>query len=254
MIQITCKITQKRRLHSNCFDFWISSPEMTRDAVAGQFLHIRCGEKVLRRPISICETDKEAAELRIVFEVRGEGTKWLSERSVGEYLDVLGPLGNGFDLSDTGRKALFIGGGIGVPPLLEAAKAFGRRADAVLGFRCADSTILTEDFKNTCSNVYIACEDGTIGSKGLVTDILNTLLNTAHYEVFYACGPQPMLHAVSSVAAKSNIDCYVSLEERMGCGVGACLVCACKTKTGGKETYRHVCKDGPVFKSDEVEW
>ena len=211
---------------------------MTRDAVAGQFLHIRCGEKVLRRPISICETNKAAAELRIVFEVRGEGTKWLSEQSVGEYLDVLGPLGNGFDLSDTSRKALFIGGGIGAPPLLEAAKAFGRRADAVLGFRCADSAILTEDFKNACSNVYIACEDGTIGSKGLVTDILDTLLNTARYDVFYACGPQPMLHAVSSIASKSNMGCYIAKNEWVAVW-GLLPVCACKTKAG-KETYRHV--------------
>lgn len=245
-------ICRKTALGYLCYDLTLHCPDIAQAAVPGQFVHILCGEKTLRRPISICEIHKEEGTIRIVFDVRGEGTAWLADRSEGETLNVLGPLGNGFDVSDTSQKALFVGGGIGVPPLLEAAKAFCGRADAILGFKCCDNAVLTEDFRRCCSEVYVTSDDGSVGEHGFVTDVLTKIC--AQYDVIYACGPTAMLKAVSACAKRKGITCYVSLEERMGCGVGACLVCACEVNNNGIGTYKHVCKDGPVFRAEEVIW
>ncbi|HOO25812.1 MAG TPA: dihydroorotate dehydrogenase electron transfer subunit [Clostridiales bacterium] len=241
-------------LNNSAFELIFNAPEIAEFAKPGQFVHILCKNKTLRRPISICEIDKALGNLRIVFDIRGEGTAWLSKRQKGEYIDVLGPLGNGFPCTEMKKAPLFIGGGLGVPPLLEATKCFDSKANAILGFRSEENVILYEDFMASCENVYLTSDDGTCGRKGFVTDVMKELVLEKAYDVVYACGPFPMLKAVSAIADEHDIDCFVSLEERMGCGVGACLVCACQVEIAGQRDHKHVCKDGPVFNAKEVVW
>ena len=254
-LQTEGRIAVMRRLSQAAYDITLFAPELAGAAIPGQFVHIRCGEQPLRRPISICAIDRKNGALRLVFEVRGKGTEWLSKRQVGELLDVLGPLGNGFSLPEDGEGVLLVGGGIGTPPLLGVAQALSGKAEAILGFRNADACILARDFALACANVQIATDDGSLGYHGLVTDLLQARISQEKpCSGILACGPKPMLMAVSALAQEYHIPCQVSLEERMGCGVGACLVCACKTKEADGEHYRHVCKDGPVVDAKEVVW
>lgn len=248
------KIQTIKAFNSSCFDMQIYCPEIANASKAGQFVHVQCEGKTLRRPISICEIDKDAGTIRLVFDIRGEGTRWLSDKKKDESLNILGPLGNGFDLNDAEKKVLFVGGGMGIPPLLEAAKAFKGKADAILGFKCIDNSMLIDDFKCVCSNITMMSDDGSLGEKGFVTSLLCDRLIAEKYDAVYSCGPSAMLKAVSEIALENNIECYVSMEERMACGVGACLVCACKVKVNGQEAYKHVCKDGPVFNAKEIVW
>lgn len=243
-----------RQLNRTVYDIELHCPEMAAAAKPGQFVHIRCGEKTLRRPISICGINKQAGTLRLVYEVRGEGTAWLAQQKEGCEIDVLGPLGNGFPLGEADRKVLFVGGGIGVPPLLETSKFFGENAVAILGFRNQDAVILQEEFEKACGAVHITTDDGSCGRHGLVTDVLKECLEQGGYSEIFACGPTPMLKGVSALAKEFGVPCLVSLEERMGCGIGACLVCACKTHENGEDHMRHVCKNGPVFNAEEVVW
>ena len=220
----------------------------------GQFVHIKCGEgTLLRRPISICEwtESREGDTLTIVFEVRGEGTAWLARRPAGHTADVLGPLGNGFAIDREGRY-LLVGGGIGVPPMLGCARYTGGTSTAILGFRSKDKTILLDEFGGDCNDVQIATDDGSLGYHGFVDALVRQELGRDRsYDAVLACGPKPMLKSVAKVAAESNVPCQVSMEERMGCGVGACLVFATPMRDG---TVKHVCKDGPVFDAEEVDW
>lgn len=254
--QEPCEILSKQNLFGQCYEFLLGSGNIAGCAAPGQFLNIRCGEKVLRRPISICEIIDSHKAVRIVFDVRGEGTAWLADRREGECLDVLGPLGHGFSSFENYKKPLLIGGGMGVPPLLEAAKQFEGRADAALGFKSACCTMLMQDFSKYCGKVLVTTEDGSCGEFGYVTDCARASIQSRGCDAIYACGPVPMLKAVAALADEYKIDCFVSLEERMGCGIGACLVCACSVtvKEGDGPAYRHVCKDGPVFRSQEVIW
>lgn len=252
-IQEDFRIVSAQALTETAYDFTIEAPSIAHRARAGQFVNILCEGKTLRRPISICGIDKEKGLLRIVFEVKGEGTKWLSERKTGDFINILGPLGNGFPEDIAEGEAVVIGGGIGTPPMLETAKLFGGRVDAILGFRTRGAVILENDFDEVCKSVSVATDDGSYGAHGFVTDILRERLEKP-CRVICACGPMPMLKAVAAMAAEKNVPCYVSLEERMGCGIGACLVCACKTKEKDGEHHRHVCKNGPVFDSREVAW
>lgn len=249
----TCPVLRMEALAKNTYDLVIKSESIAAVASPGQFVHIRVPGFTLRRPISLCETDVDRGTLRMVFEVRGEGTKELARVRVGDTLDVMGPLGHGFTVEDLSQPVLFVGGGIGTPPLLEAARRFGKNATVALGFRNAAAVILTEDFEQQGCRVMVATDDGSAGYHGLVTDLVEQRLEEGPVAKIYACGPKPMLKAVAARAAERGISCEVSLEERMGCGVGACLVCACKTRReDGSETYSHVCKDGPVFPAEEV--
>ncbi|MDD5952346.1 MAG: dihydroorotate dehydrogenase electron transfer subunit [Oscillospiraceae bacterium] len=244
-----CKILSKQELTKGIFSFVVQAGEMAKTAQPGQFANLLAPGKTLRRPISICEIDKEQETLRFVFEIRGEGTQLLSEFAVGDSFDILGPLGNGFQLGDTKRKALFVGGGIGVPPLLQGAKAFGENATVVLGFRSQNAMILREDFEQAGCKVIVATDDGSYGHHGLVTDCIGDV----EADVIFACGPMPMLKALTKVADDRKIECQISLEERMACGIGACLGCACRIRReDGSETFGHVCKDGPVFDYHKV--
>ncbi|MEG2857903.1 MAG: dihydroorotate dehydrogenase electron transfer subunit, partial [Clostridia bacterium] len=236
------------------FDFWLHAPQIARLARPGQFLHIRCGHsRLLRRPISICDIAGDA--IRVVFEVRGEGTALLSHRTEGDSVDVLGPLGNGVfpDIFDT-RPVLFVGGGIGAPPLLFAAKRCNV-AHAVLGFKNSAAVILKDEFYDACKTLLIATDDGSVGAHGTIEKPMGILLDKNDYCAVMACGPRPMLRAAARLAEEHSVPCWVSMEERMGCGVGACLVCACKTHgASGEDEFSHVCKDGPVYPAASVIW
>lgn len=247
--QKLCSIIRTEKLNTDAVSLWLEAGELAENAAVGQFVNIKCGEGLLlRRPISICRM--EGTQLNIVFEVRGEGTAWLAERQPGETLDVLGPLGHGFTYPD--GKVLVVGGGIGVPPMLQTAQKAPHGAIACLGFRNADKAMLISEFEQCCDQVYLSSDDGTLGVHSYVAGIVDTAL-TEHPDIsaVLACGPKIMLKTVFAAARKHNVPCQVSMEERMGCGIGACLVCACKSSAG---EYKHVCKDGPVFNAEEVSW
>lgn len=244
-----CEILEKQELAKGMYSIVVAAGELAKAAEPGQFANILIPGKTLRRPISICEIDKEKETLRFVFEIRGEGTEQLAQFKVGDQLDILAPLGNGFKVGDTGRKAILVGGGIGVPPMLQAAKAFGANATVIIGFRNKNAMILEEDFKKAGCNVIVATDDGSYGHHGLVTECLEGV----EADVIMACGPMPMLKGLCKIAEARGIECQISLEERMACGIGACLGCACKTKRAdGEEIFGHVCKNGPVFDYREV--
>ena len=251
-VEQRCTIVEAVHLPSGGVSMTFQSHGMAAQITRpGQFVHVRCGEGLLlRRPISICSWSVEGDLIRMVFEARGEGTRWLAQRQVGEELDVLGPLGHGFQMEPQGRY-LLVGGGIGVPPLLGVAAQLGEKAIAVLGFRNKDAVILEEDFQAAGAKTFIATDDGSYGHHGLVTD----LCRDQDFDCVMACGPAPMLKAVTALAEQRGVPCYVSLEERMACGIGACLGCAVAlNKEDGTQYFGHVCKDGPVFESHRVAW
>ena len=255
-IEQMCTIVEVSKLNEYAYSFTLEVGEMvTKEGLrAGQFLHIQCGEgHLLRRPISVCLCMEDAPHdtARIVFEVRGEGTHWLAQRQVGDKLNVLGPLGNGFQITPEDRL-LLVGGGIGVPPLLGQAAYTAKKATAVLGFRSADRAMLVKDYQNYCKEVYLCSDDGPMGRHGFVDAQLRDILEKdKDFTAVLACGPKPMLKNVAKVAVEYGVPCQVSLEERMACGVGACLGCAVQMADG---TMKHVCKDGPVFDAKEVDW
>ncbi len=210
----------------------------------GQFAHVYVPGKTLRRPISVC--DASDGVLRLVYQVKGEGTRLMSQMKGGS-VDVLVPLGNGFDIQK-GRRYCLIGGGIGVPPMLYTAKQCDDPL-IITGFRNKSLVILQDDLRSQ-GETLLCTDDGTAGRQGFVTDLLRERINEV--DEVCACGPTPMLKAVAAVCKESGKPCRVSLEERMGCGVGACLVCAVKVRKNGEEIMQHVCKDGPVFNAEEV--
>lgn len=245
-----CKLITKKQLSDCIYDFTVECPEMAVKTKPGQFLHIICGgDAYLRRPISVCEV-KDNKALRFIFQVRGIGTDALADKNVGDMLDVLGPLGNGFNIENPSEKCLLVGGGIGIFPLLELAKRFGKSCSVLLGFRSAADMMMTDEFAKYADNVFVATNDGSCGYKGFVTDVLKNIASSNKIDNVFVCGPTPMMREASRVAAEYNVPCQVSLEERMACGIGACVGCVC-TINGQR---RRVCKDGPVFNASEVEW
>ncbi len=211
----------------------------------GQFAHVYVPGKSLRRPISVCDASQNV--LRLVYQVKGEGTKIMSKMQAGSDVDVLVPLGNGFKIEQDRRYCL-IGGGIGAPPMLYTAKQCDNPL-IITGFRNESLVILQDDFKSV-GETLLCTDDGSAGRKGFVTDLLREKID--EIDEVCACGPTPMLKAVAAVCAEFNKPCQISLEERMGCGVGACLVCAVKVRKNGEEIMQHVCKNGPVFNAEEV--
>ena len=231
----------------------ILKTKAAQDAVPGQFINIfsKDSSNLLPRPISICEIDKAASTLRMVYRVVGKGTLEFSDLAAGDKVTVLGPLGNGFPLE--GERPIVVGGGIGVPPMLQLAKELEGSVTAVMGYR-NDDLFLTEEFTDVAVELCIATDDGSVGTHGTVVDAIKE--NELEPDVIYACGPKPMLKALAAFAAEKNIKCYVSMEERMACGVGACLGCVCQSTEVDDHSHVHnkrVCKDGPVFLSTEVE-
>lgn len=258
-MKMTAVLTGQVKLADDIFDMRIKAPQIAAEAVPGQFvsLYSTDGAKLLPRPISLCGIDKEAGELRLVYRIAGAGTKEFSALKAGDTIDVLGPLGNGFPVQP-GKRAFLIGGGIGIPPMLELAKALSQvnagsgLVQAVLGYR--DSRMFLKDEFQAYGPVYTATEDGSAGTKGNVLDVIREQGLTA--DIIYACGPTPMLRALKAYAAELGIPCWLSLEEKMACGVGACLACVCQSKDIDEHSQVHnkrICKDGPVFLADEIE-
>lgn len=263
--KVTARVLSQTTLSQGIYDMRIET-ELAEDAKPGQFISVytKDASKLLPRPISICEADKEKNCLRIVYRAAGAGTKEFATYKENETVEILGTLGNGFPLEKAqGKKAFLMGGGIGVPPIVELAKKLSeeylakgldpkQEITAIVGYRNAD-LFLKEDLEKYV-RVVIATEDGSVGSKGNVMDAIRE--NNLQAEIIYACGPMPMLRAIRSYAMEQNIPAYISLEERMACGVGACLGCVCKTTK--KDDHSHVnntriCTDGPVFLAEDVD-
>ena len=242
-----CEILSKEILPDGSVDMNVQFPV---PASPGQFIHVKCGDGVLlRRPISIC--DAGSGWLRFVFAVRGEGTECLARLNPGDAVDILGPLGVGFNPDKKGEGVpVVVGGGIGIFPLLYLSGHTGAKTEAILGFRSADAVVMEEEFSNVCAKTYIATDDGSYGEKGFVTDVLRRRIAEGGVSSIYVCGPTPMMKAVKAVAESTGIYCELSLEERMGCGIGACAVCVCKSEG----EYVKVCQNGPVFDSREVDF
>ena len=259
--KITAKIVENTMLSEDVFSMWIEVGKIAKTTLPGQFvsLYTRDGSRLLPRPISICEIDRENEKLRLVYRVVGEGTAEFA-RLVPDLdnIEIVGSLGKGFPMDKVGNSVLLFGGGIGIPPLLEAAKELKSRrkmATVILGYRTND-TFLVEDFEKY-AEVIIATDDGSLGCKGTVIDAANELEAAEKYGVtdIFSCGPMPMLRGVKEYGESRNIPTYISLEERMACGIGVCLGCVCESKEvdhHSNVTNKRVCKDGPVFLSTEV--
>lgn len=246
-------VTSVSKLGTDVYEMRLKTQNIAKDSKPGQFISVYSndGSRLLPRPISICGIDGD--ELRIVYRVVGKGTKEFSTMSAGGELDIQGPLGNGYDVNAeyASKKAIIFGGGIGIPPMLELAKQLNCEKTIVLGYK--DELFLNKDFE-PYGKVVIATEDGSCGTKGNVLDAV--MENNVGGEVIYACGPTPMLRAIKAYALENNMECYVSLEEKMACGIGACLACVCKSKEKDEHSQvnnKRVCKEGPVFNALEVE-
>ena len=247
-------VISQEEIAADIYSLWIEEAQIAQEAVPGQFvsLYTENGSKLLPRPISICETQKENGRLRLVYRVTGPGTgtEEFSRLRAGDTIELMGPLGNGFPL-DIPKKAFLIGGGIGIPPMLELAKRLSCEKQIIAGYR--DELFLTGELSEN-GTLYIATEDGSAGTKGTVLDAIREQKLEA--DIIYACGPTPMLRALKAYAAEHNMECYLSLEEKMACGIGACLACVCQSKDVDAHSHVHnkrVCKDGPVFEASEVE-
>lgn len=234
----------------------IMKTDLAKMAKPGQFVNIypKNQATLLPRPISICEADQDAETLRCVYRVVGKGTDEFSKYQKGDTISILGTLGNGFPLEEgKGKKVMLMGGGIGVPPILQLAKEIDASEKMiVVGYRNAQ-TFLKEEFEAN-GDLYIATEDGSVGTKGNVMNAIEA--NGLNADVIFACGPMPMLRAIKKYAEEKNIPAYISLEERMACGVGACLGCVCKTTKKDEHSQvnnARICTDGPVFEAKEVE-
>ena len=250
MVKERAVIVSQKCIGTDIYDMVLSFPKGAKEAKPGQFIAMYCEDdtKLLPRPISICGIDAEKGTLRVVYRIAGEGTRLFSEMKEGDSLEVLGPLGNGFTMKE--EKAIIVGGGIGIPPMLELAKQLSCEKTVVLGYR--DELFLKDEFESY-ANVVVATEDGSCGTKGTVIDAIKEA--GVDGKVIYACGPMPMLKALAEYAEAHDMEAQISLEERMACGIGACLGCICKTKKKDHHTNvnnQRICKDGPVFDAKEV--
>lgn len=255
--KVWATISETSVLAEGICSMWIEERQMATEAVPGQFISVYCRDKskLLPRPISICEIDKREGKLRIVYRIAGAGTLEFSKMQAGEKIEVMGPLGNGYDLRDMDRtrSAILIGGGIGIPPLVALAKALPGEKTAVLGYRDSQ-TFLKKEFEDCGCKVVIATDDGSIGTKGNVIDAMKAI--GLRGNMIFSCGPTPMQRGVKAYAEEMQIPAQLSLEERMACGIGACLACVCKTKEVDEHSQVHnrrVCKDGPVFRANDIE-
>ena len=250
-------VHSQEQLADGIYSMWINT-EAAKDAKPGQFISMYTTDesKLLPRPISICEIDKENGRLRVVYRVTGPktGTEEFSKLKAGDIIPVIGPLGNGFPYEKAeGKKVFLMGGGIGVPPILELAKQMDcEKKQIVVGYRDAQ-TFLKEEFEQNGELLYFH-RRWKCRNKGKCYG--RNRENALEADMIYACGPTPMLRAIKQYAEENGIECYISLEERMACGIGACLACVCKSKEKDAHSNvnnKRICKDGPVFLSTEVE-
>ncbi|NLO40137.1 MAG: dihydroorotate dehydrogenase electron transfer subunit [Ruminiclostridium sp.] len=249
-------ISKIERLADDIYLLRLQSEEISEQAVPGQFVNIRCStglDAYLRRPISICRVDRDHHTFDIVYMNRGRGTNLLCSLCEGDTLDAMGPLGKGFTLPQKGEKIAVVGGGIGIFPLLFLlSESQCAEKTAFLGFRTKEAIVLREEFEKASDKLVIATDDGSDGIDGLITAPFQSWLEEARPDRVYTCGPEPMMNIVGRLCVDKGIFCEVSMEQRMGCGIGACLVCACKVNDADDYQYAHVCKDGPVFPAERV--
>jgi dihydroorotate dehydrogenase electron transfer subunit len=244
-----CKIISQKEIAENIYELTVEAEMVHEIKEPGQFVHIRVSnnwDPALRRPISISAYDYKKGQFTMIYRKEGKGTSLLAQAEPGMELDVLGPLGNGFPVDEVnkGETALLVGGGIGVPPLYELSKQLtvkGVKVVHVLGFQTASDVFYEKEFLMN-GETYVATVDGSYGTKGFVTDVIKEL----DFDCIYTCGPTPMLRAIEQGYPNKKV--FLSLEERMGCGVGACFACVCKSN----DSYKKVCSDGPVFRAGEV--
>jgi len=244
-------IIDKKILSKTSFSITIYCEDITEISKVGQFVHVKVDGFILRRPISICDINKENGSIVLAVDVIGDGTKKIGELHINDAIDIIGPIGKGFTLYEN-KKALIVGGGIGIAPLFPIAKYYGENSTTILGFRGFNNIILADEFKSTNTNCIITTDDGSVGIKGNVLSSVKDIIKDGDTDIVYTCGPHNMMKAIAEICHQHNVDCQVSLEERMGCGIGACLVCACSATINGDEKMVHICKDGPVFNSKEV--
>lgn len=247
------KVISQKQLASDVYSLWLNVGDMVKAVKPGQFvsLYSKDESRMLPRPISICEVAKATKAIRLVYRVVGEGTKEFSGLVSEDEIQIMGPLGNGYTLSD--KRAILVAGGIGIPPMLQLAKELKNVEKViVLGYK-DNQTFLKNEFENY-GKVVVATEDGSVGVKGNVLDAIRE--EGVEGDVIYSCGPTPMLRALKAYAQEKGIEAQISLEERMACGIGACLACVCQSKDVDEHSHVHnkrICKDGPVFDAREVE-
>ena len=246
-------IIKNEEIYAGIYEMLLCAPDIVKEARAGQFVNLYTGQGdlLLPRPISICEINKEKNHIRLLYQTVGRGTLVISTFIAGDSITVLGPLGNGFSIPVTENKNVIIGGGIGVPPLLELVKNLKGENYVFIGAK--NRPILEEEFRRLGAHVYVATDDGSEGYHGNAVDLCQ-MKNLEGIGSVYACGPKPMLKAVSKWALRIGVDPQISMEERMACGIGACVGCTTKIRDNKTGNWSHlkVCKDGPVFLGSEV--
>lgn len=257
-VKLICELIKKEKIIDGIYKFSVKAPEIANSAKAGQFLEIKVsdiGETFLRRPISIYNIEKEEGIIEFIFQVKGKGTEILSTKNIGDKIDIMGPLGFGSFKIEENKNVAIIGGGIGTYPLYELAKELKGKSKTTMymGFRNKDLVTLEKEFEEITDRLVLTTDDGSYKEKGYAINVLKEDCKNEKPDMIYACGPLPMLKAVREFAIEENIPCQISLEERMGCGVGACLGCAVKVISGKEPRYGHVCKEGPVFNAKDVE-
>ncbi|MEK4801794.1 MULTISPECIES: dihydroorotate dehydrogenase electron transfer subunit [Oceanobacillus] len=242
------KIVSTNQIAKDTIEMVLKNSYISENAIPGQFIHILVEGHTLRRPISIADVDKDNETVTILFKKLGSGTEKLSESKAGDFLNVLGPSGNGFETSTEGiHTVLLIGGGIGVPPMYYLGKSLAKQnihVISVLGFQSKEHVFYEEKFQQF-SQTYVVTNDGSYGDKGFVTTVIPQV---EQFDRYYSCGPLPMLKAITNELSEK--EGFISLEERMGCGVGACFACVVPTNT--EKGYKKICSDGPVFAAREV--
>ncbi|MFZ5943033.1 MAG: dihydroorotate dehydrogenase electron transfer subunit [Bacillota bacterium] len=260
MVQILkLKILENKKILPDFYYMVLSAPRMAQEAAPGQFVMLNTSDTLdpfLKRPISINRIDQEKGTISLIYQVVGKGTSLLTKKSAGEEIQVIGPLGKGFTWTQQDKTVALVGGGCGIAPLVALAEELvknGKQVFVLLGSQCKDKLLSEDEFKELGTTVMVATDDGSYGRRGFVTELLEELIQKKRIDQVYCCGPLPMTKAVVKITKKSFIPCQISLEERMGCGIGACIGCVTKVRRqDGTIDYKKVCHDGPVFTSCEV--
>lgn len=255
MVEGNVVLIKKRKIALDIFELEFAADNLPK-IQCGQFvnLQIPCRpDLILKRPFGILDYDLAAKTFRVGITVVGSGTAALTKMKKGEVIKATYPLGNGFILNENHNKVVLLGGGTGIFPLFCVKKNYPKaKIYSFLGYKDKAHSFLTEEFKNISKEIFITTDNGTLGDKGFITAKLAEKLDRINPDIILACGPVNMLRALKKVVIDKNIEVKISVEERMGCGIGACLVCACKTSENGEIRNKKVCKDGPVFDLNEV--
>jgi len=257
--KVLAELLEKQKIANGIFKYRVKSPDIANEAKPGQFLEIKVSETedpFLRRPISIYNINKERGEVEFIFQVKGKGTELLSKIEIGARIDIMGPLGYGTYTVKEYNNVAIIGGGIGIYPLYELTKELKGKANlnVYLGFRDKSLVTCEKEFEEIGLNkLVVTTDDGSYKEKGFAIDFMKKDIEEHKVDMIFACGPLPMLKAIRKYSIENDIPCQISLEERMGCGIGACLGCAVKIISGTEPRFGHVCKEGPVFNAKNVE-